>query len=89
MANNSGVAFVQYICVKNNLVESKMALHCICTVDVQKNDRPTKWYDYVRCLMYNTFPLDPRRPLHMLYMYIAAFNCQKGILGLGGKASKN
>ena len=33
-------------------------------------------------------PLDPRRPLHMLYIYIATFNCHKGILDLGGKASK-
>ena len=29
-------------------------------------------------------PLDPRRPLHMLYICIATFNCPKGILGLGG-----
>ena len=29
-------------------------------------------------------PLDPRRPLHMLYIYIMTSNCQKGILGLGG-----
>ena len=34
-------------------------------------------------------PPDPRRPLHMLYICIATFNCPKGILGLGGKASKN
>ena len=35
-------------------------------------------------------PLDPRRPLHMLYICIATFNCPKGILGLGGgEASKN
>ena len=34
-------------------------------------------------------PLDPRRHLHMLYICIATFNCPKGILGLGGKASKN
>ena len=40
--------------------------------------------------LYNPFPpLDPRRPLHMLYIGIATFNCPKGILGLGGKASKN
>ena len=41
--------------------------------------------------LYNPFfPLDPRRPLHMLYIYIMLFNCPKGILGLGGggKASK-
>ena len=31
-------------------------------------------------------PLDPRRPLHMLYICIATFNCPKGILGLGGES---
>ena len=40
--------------------------------------------------LYNPFlPLDPRRHLHMLYICIATSNCPKGILGLGGKASKN
>ena len=41
--------------------------------------------------LYNPFPpLDPRRPLHMLYIYIMTFNCPKGILGSGGgEASKN
>ena len=42
--------------------------------------------------LYNPFlPLDPRRPLHMLYICIATFNCPKGISGLGGggEASKN
>ena len=35
-------------------------------------------------------PLDPIRPLHMLYMYIATFNYPKGHLGSRGvKASKN
>ena len=34
-------------------------------------------------------PLDPRRPLHMLYICIMTFSCPKGILGLGVKASKN
>ena len=34
-------------------------------------------------------PLDPRRPLHMLNICLATFNCPKGILGLGGEASKN
>ena len=35
-------------------------------------------------------PPDPRRPhLHMLYMFIATNHCPKGILGQGGKASKN
>ena len=58
-----------------------------------KNNHHAKWSIFVRCLMpsfaYTTpFPLDPRRPLHMLYIYIATFTCPKGILGLGGKASK-
>ena len=39
--------------------------------------------------LYNPFPLDPRHPLHMLYMFIATYQCPRGILGLGGKASKN
>ena len=43
--------------------------------------------DVLFCL-YNPSPPDPRRPLHMLYIYIMTFNCPKGILGLGGKASK-
>ena len=37
-------------------------------------------------------PLDPRRPLHMLYMFIATCHCPKSISGLvggGGEASKN
>ena len=49
----------------------------------------------IRCLLsliQTLSPLDPRRPLHMLYICIATFNCPKGILGLGrggGGASKN
>ena len=40
--------------------------------------------------LYNPFlPLDPRHPLHMLFICMATFNCPKGILGLGGKAFKN
>ena len=59
-----------------------------------KNDHLAKWSSFVRYLMssfaYTTpFPLDPRRHLHMLYICIATFNCPNGILGLGGKASKN
>ena len=61
-----------------------------------KNDHLAKWSIFVRYLMssfaYTTLsppPLDPRCPLHMLYICIATFNCPKGILGLGGKASKN
>ena len=54
------------------------------------------WSIFVRCLMssfaYATSspppppppPLDPRHPLHMLYMYIGAYHCPKGILGRGG-----
>ena len=55
-----------------------------------KNDHLAKWFIYVRwlssSLAYTTpFPLiDPRRPLHMLYICIATFNCPKDILGLGG-----
>ena len=61
-----------------------------------KNDHLAKWSIFVRYLMssfaYTTPspPLDPRRHLHMLYIYIATFYCPKGILGLGGGgASKN
>ena len=43
-------------------------------------------FDVFFCL-YNPFPpLDPRHPLHMLYMYIGAYHCPKGILGLGGES---
>ena len=69
----------------------------IYTVDVQIK-RP--FCDVVHfCQMFDVFfclynppptPLDPRHPLHMLYMYIGAYHCPKGILGLGGGgASKN
>ena len=78
----------------------------LCTVKLfiqlmyNKNDHLAKWSIFVRYLMssfaYTTpFPLDPRRPLHMLFICKATFNCPKGILGLGGgvggggKASKN
>ena len=59
-----------------------------------KNDHLAKWSIFCTYLMsffaYTTpSPLDPRRPLHMLYICIATFNRPKGILGLGGKASKN
>ena len=60
-----------------------------------KNDHLAKWSIFCQIFdvffrLYNPFaPLDPRRPLHMLYICIATFNCPKGILGLGGKASKN
>ena len=33
-------------------------------------------------------PLDPKCPLHMLYMFIETCHCPKSILGLGGGASK-
>ena len=41
-------------------------------------------------VLFNPFPpQDPRRLIHMLYMFIITYHCPKGILGLGGKASKN
>ena len=74
----------------------------LCTVKLfiqlmyKKNDHLAKWSIFCQIFdvfvrLYNPFPppLDPRRPLHMLYICIATFNCPKGILGLGGKASKN
>ena len=37
--------------------------------------------------IYKPFPaLDPRHPLHMLYIYMVTSNCPKGILGLGGES---
>ena len=49
--------------------------------------------DWCHLRLYNLLhPLNPRRPLHMLYIYIMVFNCPKGILALGGgggEASKN
>ena len=59
-----------------------------------KNDHLAK--QSIFCLMfdvffgfYNHFPtLDPRRSLHMLYMFIAKCNCPKSILGIGGKHLK-
>ena len=59
-----------------------------------KNDHLAKWSNFVRYLTssfaYTTPPPPPpRRPLHMLYICIATFNCPTGILGPGGKASKN
>ena len=73
----------------------------LCTVKLfirlmyNKNDHLAKWSIFCQIFdvffrLYNPFPLlDPRRPLHMLCICIATFNCPKGILGLGGKASKN
>ena len=57
-----------------------------------KNDHLAKWSIFcpifdVFFRLYNPFaPLDPRGPLHMLYICIATFNCPKGILGLGGES---
>ena len=73
----------------------------LCTVKLfiqlmyNKNDHLAKWSIF--CQIFDVFfrlnnpfaPLNPRRPLHMLCNCIATFNCPKGILGLGGKASKN
>ena len=57
-----------------------------------KKDHLAKQSIFVRRLMSSLAstapPPDLRRPLHMLYMFIAACHCPKGILGLGGKASK-
>ena len=73
----------------------------LCTVQLfiqlmyNKNDHLAKWSIFCQIFdvifrLYNPFPpLDPRRPLHMLYICIATFNCPNCILGLGGKASKN
>ena len=73
----------------------------LCTVKLfiqlmyNKNDHLAKCSIFCQIFdfffrLYNPFPpLDPRRPLHMLYICIAAFNFPKGILSLGGKASKN
>ena len=53
-----------------------------------------KWSIFVRCLIsvwlvLTLPPLDPRSPLYMLYMFIAAIHCQKGIRGLReGEVSK-
>ena len=30
--------------------------------------------------LYNAFPLDPRRPLHMLYIFIGTYHCPKAKL---------
>ena len=54
-----------------------------------KNDQLAKQSIFVRCLMSSLAstappPLDPRRPLDMLCMFIATCHCQKGILRLGG-----
>ena len=72
----------------------------LCTVKLfiqlmyNKNDHLAKWSIFVRYFM-SSFaytppspppPLDPRRPLHMLYICKAPFNCPKDILGLGGES---
>ena len=54
-----------------------------------KNDHLAKQSIFVRCLMSSLAstapsPLEPRRPLHMLYLFIGTYHCPKGILGLGG-----
>ena len=52
----------------------------------KKNDHLAKQSIFVRSLM--SF-LASTTPLHVLLMFIATCHCPKGILGLGGKASKN
>ena len=57
-----------------------------------KNDRLAKQSIFVRCLMTSFActtpppPLDPRRPLLIVCMFIATFHCPKGIFGLGGES---
>ena len=57
-----------------------------------KNHDLAKWSIFIRCVIYSlactTSPLDPSRPLYMLYMSIGTYHCPKGILGLGGKHLK-
>ena len=61
----------------------------LCTVKLfiqltyNKNDHLAKWSNFVRHLMSSL------ASLYMLYICIATFNFPKGILGLGGEASKN
>ena len=55
-----------------------------------KNDHLAKQSIFARCFMSSLAsttpsPLDLRRLLHMLYMFIATCHCPKGILGLGGE----
>ena len=59
----------------------------------KKNDHLANQSIFVRCLMSSLAsttpsPLDPRRSLHMFYMFIATCHCPKGILGLGGGEHK-
>ena len=61
-----------------------------------KNDHLEKQSIFVRCLIFcllwllqHLSPLDQRRPLYMLYTFITKCHCPNGILGLGGKATKN
>ena len=70
----------------------------LCTVKLfiqlmyNKNDHLAKWSVFCQIFdvffrLYNPFPpLDPIRPLHLLCICIATFNCPKGILGLGGES---
>ena len=54
-----------------------------------KNDHLAKKSIFVRCSLASTIPpphLEPRRPLHMLYMFIATSHCPKGILCLEGES---
>ena len=60
-----------------------------------KNDHLAKWSIFCQMIaaffrLYNPSPLDPRRPLHMLYIYVmTGVQLSKGHLGSRGKASKN
>ena len=62
----------------------------LCTVKLfiqlmyNKNDHLAKWSIFCQIsLIQPLSPLDPKRPLHMLYICIATLNCPKGIVGLG------
>ena len=86
--------FQKHVCEIDRYMIYHDRVYIFYTVDVQKNDHVAKQSIFVRCLMsslllQSLYPLDPRRPLHMLYMFIATCHCTKRILVLGGKASQN
>ena len=65
------------------------------------NHHLAKWSIFIRCVVCSlacttpppppppTHHLDPRRPLHVLHMFIAKYHCPKGILGLRGDLKIN
>ena len=71
---------------------NKRSIPILIQLMYNKNDHLAKQsiFDVFFWLLKSLFPLDPRRPLHMLCMFKATCHCPKGILGLGGGgASKN